>query len=307
VVYKRQAPMGGLLRPLLLVRSALAVGGTLAPVLPAAVGLEYVHMGSLGHRTGAPGSDPGRRDVPGAPDPRTAVYDRLGSATAVVMGSTPLYAWFEALSECAARGVREDRIAAVCRVQAEAGRAVRAGATRERATAGRLDIEAEHWLETARLTTAVPFAAACRVGATLAGAPPEWTDALAVYGEQLGMALRLQEELRPYVPERTRRGRRAHRGAAYEPLPTLPLLLAFDRADVRQHDALCRAFAVPAGAGAFRLIRSLVIETGGHRVAAGFVQRYAIRAAGALTALPDTSHRRRLEALVPTPVTGPLR
>ncbi|GLF92660.1 polyprenyl synthetase family protein [Streptomyces yaizuensis] len=298
------APAGpdGLLRPLLLVRSALATGGSLARVLPAAVGLEYVHSGGARH----PSADGDRADraVPGAPGPRTAIHDRLGSATAVVLATTPFHTWFEALSECAARGVPEDRIILACRIHAAAARAVRAGTAGERGRTGPPD--AAGWLDAARLITAAPFAAACRIGATLAGAPAEGAAALAVYGEHLGMALRIQYVLRPFTlsPHGDGNGHRAQDPGDHRIARTLPVLLAHDLADPAQRLALDGALAAAPGPGPARAIHALVVETGGHLAAAGLGRRHAIRAAGALTALPDNAHRRRLLALVPAPA-GP--
>src|SRR5581483_6111011 len=72
-------PSGKLLRPLLVVRSALTVGGELFGVLPAAVGIECVHVGSLMHDD-IIDKDSTRRGRP-------AVHTVFGPEQAIVAGN----------------------------------------------------------------------------------------------------------------------------------------------------------------------------------------------------------------------------
>ncbi|MFI8251964.1 polyprenyl synthetase family protein [Streptomyces filamentosus] len=57
----------------------------------------------------------------------------------------------------------------------------------------------EEYLEMLRLKTAVLASAACRIGATLAGAADPAATALTAYGEDLGMAFQIRDDLLPYA------------------------------------------------------------------------------------------------------------
>ncbi|MER7048449.1 polyprenyl synthetase family protein [Streptomyces jumonjinensis] len=293
-------PAGRLLRPLLLVRSALAVGGAVGPVLPAAVGLECVHAGSLVHDDIIDG-DRTRRGRP-------AVHDRFGPATAIVTGNALFFSWFEALCECAARGVPETRVAAACRIQAEAGRRICEGAARELTLAGRLDTAVDDYLEMARLKTAVLISAACRIGAVLAGGRTADTEALAAFGEHLGMAFQIRDDLLPYGRSPGAAGKPADSDLRNQ-RPTLPVLLARDRASASQRAELRRAFAALPDPMTAALIRRLVVTTDAHTAAARLAEKHAARAFRDLARLPETAHRRRLAALAVTALgrAGPAR
>src|SRR5262249_22440357 len=113
-------PPGKLLRPLLVLRSALAVGGILQQVLPAAVGFEAVHTGSLIHDD-IIDRDADRRGRP-------AVHAVLGPSRAIIAGNALFFDWFAALGECARRGIPTDRVTRAMEVQAEAGAEICRGA-----------------------------------------------------------------------------------------------------------------------------------------------------------------------------------
>ncbi|MCP2302731.1 geranylgeranyl diphosphate synthase, type I [Actinokineospora globicatena] len=170
---------GVLLRPLLLVRSALAVGGRLEDVLPAAVGVECAHVGGAIHD-----------DLISRREGREAVHSRFGEGAAIIAGDALCFTWFEALADVEARA---EVVVEVMRVQASAGRLACKGAALELALG--VDAPVSAYLEMAHYKTAAMTSAACRIGALLAGAAPEHTVALAGFGEALGMALHLRGDL----------------------------------------------------------------------------------------------------------------
>lgn len=276
-------PPGKLMRPLLLVYSALAVGGQLEQVVPAAAGLECAHAGSLVH------DDLIDRDA--VRRGRAAVHARFGPGTAVVAGNSLFFAWFDALAECADRGVPAPRIVAAMRVQARAGREACEGAARELVQTGDLGIPVEAYLEMARLKTAVLFSAACRIGAALAGAGEGEAAALAGYGEALGIAFQIRDDLLPYtggVPDKPSDSDLRNQR------PTLPVLLARDHAGPAQREQLAHAFSTPPDDRSGKRIRELVTATGGLNAAAELARTHIRRALAHLDALPDTTARDRL-------------
>ncbi len=279
-------PSGKLLRPMLLLHCAGAVGGEVQQVLPAAAGLECAHAGSLIHDD-LIDQDAVRRG-------RAAVHTRFGPGTAIVTGNALFFAWFEGLAECAARGVPHDRITAVMRIQARAGRLACDGVTRELNQAGALGTTVEEYLEMIRLKTAVLIEAACRIGATLAGAQGADVEGLAAYGEALGMAFQIRDDLLPY---------RAAPAIAGKPgesdlrnlRPTLPVLLALQLGTATQRTALRRAFASPPGT-CEEEIRALVAATGAPAQVNALADSRLAQALDHLSALPDSPHRRCLSA-----------
>ncbi|MEU6064509.1 polyprenyl synthetase family protein [Streptomyces sp. NPDC047082] len=279
-------PPGKLLRPLLLVHSALAVGGVLEQVVPAAAGLECAHAGSLVH------DDLIDRDA--VRRGRAAVHARFGPGTAVVAGNSLFFAWFDALAECADRGVPASRIVTAMRVQARAGREACEGAARELAQTGDLGIPVEAYLEMARLKTAVLFSAACRIGAALAGAGECEAAALAGYGEALGIAFQIRDDLLPYTGGLS--GKPSDSDLRNQ-RPTLPVLLARDHAGPAQREQLARAFTTPPDERTGNRMRELVAATGALHTAAELAQEHIRRALAHLDALRETPARNRLRAI----------
>jgi geranylgeranyl pyrophosphate synthase len=219
--YALQAP-SKLLRPLLLCHSALAFGASLHQVLPAAVGFECAHTGSLLHDD-ILDNDPLRRGRP-------AVHTRYGPEQAIVAGNALFFALFTHLAECGERGISDDRIRHALAVQARAGLEVCRGAAHELTLAGDFDSGVAAYLAMARRKTAVMLAAACQIGAILAGAACHEQEKLAEFGEHLGLAFQIRDDLLPY--DALGRSGKPGDSDLRNRRPTLPVLLALDPATV---------------------------------------------------------------------------
>ncbi|WP_207400786.1 polyprenyl synthetase family protein [Actinomadura roseirufa] len=289
-------PSGKLLRPSLVVLSALAVGGEAGRALPAAVGFEAVHTGSLLH------DDIIDRD--GTRRSRPAVHAAYGIERAIIAGNALFFEWFTALDQAAERGVPAEVVVAAMREQARAGTAVCHGAMAELDLSGGLDSPVEAYLAMARAKTAVLTRAACAVGALLGGAGPAAVESLAEFGEHVGLAFQIRDDLLPYLP------RDGAAGGAGEDVPAarmgkpadsdlrnrrpaLPLLLAWSRADDEQRDRLNRAL----GEGAVAQVHTVLRETGALRHAQRMAEEHRTRAHQALASLPGTPARDELAAL----------
>lgn len=187
-------PPGKLLRPVLLLESAAAVGGSPEQVGPAATGFELMHAGSLIHDDIIDGDELRRG--------REATHCRYGVDRAVVGADSLFFAVFETLGECRQRGVADRLISDATAVIAKAGLDITRGATLELDLSGELHDDTDMYLEMARLKTAALLSAACRTGAVLADGTPEQTDALTEFGEALGIAFQIQDDLLPYARPR---------------------------------------------------------------------------------------------------------
>jgi geranylgeranyl diphosphate synthase type I len=285
-------PPGKLIRPRLVVWSALAVGGELARALPAAVGFEAVHTGSLLHDDLIDRDDVRRE--------RPAVHTAFGAAQAIIAGNALFFEWFVALDRATRRGAPAEVIVAVMREQAAAGTAVCHGALAELDLSGTLDQPVKDYLAMARAKTAVLTRAACAVGALLGGAGSAEVASLADFGEHYGMAFQIRDDLLPYLSGGDRAG-----GGAGKPAdsdlrnrrPALPLLLAWEHADDDVRARLRRAMDEDDPATAIARVHELLDQTGALRRTRQLGDEYLLRARQALTALPAGCARTELAAM----------
>lgn len=251
-------PPGKLLRPVLLLQSAAAVGGSCERVMPAAVGVELVHVASLLHDD-ILDDDRLRRGKPSG-------HVRFGPGAAVLGGDALMFALFEQVVECGRRGVPEAAVTRAVGTLARAGRRMAQGVARELDPVRAPDA-VDGYLEMVRLKTSALLSACCEVGAVLGGGSPAQARALAGYGDALGVAFQIRDDLLPYGPQAGREGKPADSDLR-NGRPSLPLLLAG-----------------PVSKDPEKVGR-LLVETGALEESTRLARRYAERARRELDALP---------------------
>jgi geranylgeranyl diphosphate synthase, type I len=244
-------PAGKLLRPIMMLHAAEAVGGSAADVLPAALGMEYLHVATLVHDD-IIDADPLRRGRPTVP----VAY---GVPGAILAGDHLIFSAFGALADGTAR-VQPGQVIAAIAALADAGRDLCCGQMVETQLVGDLDAGARRYPEVIRLKTGALFRVVCQIGALLGGADTSTASRLGRYGEQVGMAFQIRDDLLDYraltdgadLSSDLRNGR-----------PTLPLLLAYQAASEPQR-LLLRTVLRRGGsaAGDGGLIAALLTETG---------------------------------------------
>jgi len=280
-------PPGKLLRPLLTIRAGLAVGGELTQILPAAVGFEAVHVGSLIHDDLIDGDEVRRG--------RSSVTSAYGPAKAIVTGNALFFGWFGALGECVQLGVPAERVTKAMAVQAEAGSLTCRGVFLELDLAGDLECTVEKYVAMVEGKTAALMAAACRVGAILGGGDVRSIELLGSFGHHLGVAYQIRDDLLPYVT--TMRDKPADSDLR-NGRPTLPVLLAYhhgddgDRAEIR-HALLSE----PDPHLALTTVHGLLTKTGAIADAQTMAESHEQLAHQALEGLaptPQISHLKRL-------------
>lgn len=283
-------PPGKLLRPSLVLHAALTVGGELGAVLPAAVGIEGAHVGSLLHDD-IIDRDTQRRG-------RAAVHTEFGPAQAVVAGNALFFSWFAALSECGRLGVPADRVERAMAVQAEAGVAICRGAFDELEMRGDLELGVGAYVAMARAKTAVLLAAACRVGAILGGGDAPTTELLGDFGDHLGICFQIRDDLLPYDPIAARAMGKPSDSDVRNRRPTLPVLIAHRRADPKSRAALRHALLDETEPElALCRIRAVLERTGALDTAHAMADDYARGARELLTRLPATAQVAHVRAL----------
>lgn len=221
---------GKRIRPLLCLFSCEAVGGARAAALPAACALELIHSYSLIHDDlPALDNDDWRRGQP-------SNHRVHGEAMAILAGDALLALAFELIA-------RPGDLPAQVQVQVMHELARAAG------PAGMcggqvLDMQGEKAVQTAeqiltvyRLKTGALIRAAVRMGALLGGADPRQLAALTEYGEALGQAFQLVDDLLDLTGSLDTLGKTPGKDLAQEKR-TYPALKGMDAARTRAGECL---------------------------------------------------------------------
>jgi geranylgeranyl diphosphate synthase, type I len=256
--------------------AAEAVGGAPADVVAAALGMEYLHVATLVHDD-IIDADELRRGRPAVP----VAY---GIPNAIVAGDHLIFSAFASIVDEQGT-VSPAHVVAAAAALAAAGRDLCRGQMLEAQMVGDLDAGARWYPEMIRLKTGALFRAVCHIGALLGGADTEVAYGLARYGEYVGIAFQIRDDLLDYLatPEQTgkpaasdlRNGR-----------PTLPLLLAYDAAtDTQRLELLAVLRRRGADDGDVEWVNDLLEEIGAVRYARHQMTTHAEFADAELAAL----------------------
>jgi geranylgeranyl pyrophosphate synthase len=198
---------GKRLRPLLVLLCAAADEGEAS--IRAAAAVELVHMATLVHDDVV--------DRAALRRGQATVFATRGREAATATGDFVFSRAFALLTE-------NDDEAQVA-VLADACLALAVGELAQRHDAYRADVTEERYLLRCRLKTASLFAAACRLGALAAGRPEPESEALQEFGQHLGVAFQMLDDLLDVSGPAERTGK--HRGTdLLDGTVTLPLILA---------------------------------------------------------------------------------
>lgn len=279
-------PAGKLFRPILLLQSAMAVGGDPARVLPAAAGTEYGHVASLIHDDVIDGDDV-RRGRPSVPH-------RFGLENAIVSGDSLFFSIFLCLAACRERGVPDDRIVRTLRVVAQAGIDLCEGQSLESRMRGDLGSGVDAYLTMIRHKTAALFRASCQSGGLLGGGSERQVEALGAYGEALGLAFQIWDDLLPYASDTETAGKSAVSDVRNRRI-TLPVIFVQQTAGAGDRALLHGIMVgVEPPADAYARMLALVTRTGALEASRALAVRYVDTALTALGELPATPSRVRL-------------
>jgi len=240
---------GKRLRPLLVCVAAGVPPPETDGLVRAAVAVELVHGATLVHDDVLDGS-PLRR---GRPTVVAAAGRRLATATGDLLFSR---AFAELVGARSLPSVR---------VLSRASLELAMGELMQRADAWNTGVDVERYLERCRLKTAALFRAACELGAIEGGGP---VDALGAFGEQIGLAFQILDDVLDVSgpPERTGKPRGAD---LLDGTVTLPLIVArsrdaeLARLDVRSVRTVADAAATCeriAATGAFSVAKARAFE-----------------------------------------------
>lgn len=238
--YSLLAP-GKRVRPCLAVMACEACGEDPTAALPAAVAVEMIHTYSLIHD-----------DLPAMDDDelrrgRPTNHVQFGESTAILAGDALLTLAFEVL----AHGIEDPQIAIACirDLASAAGAEGMVGgqqADLEAESAEQIslnELEAIHRRKTGRLLTA-PLTIGGRIG----GASPETLNNLKIYGESVGLAFQIADDLLDVVGDSGRMGKQVQKDAEHGK-STYPALLGIEESRKRAKQLVDRACSAIAEFG----------------------------------------------------------
>ncbi|MEU9123600.1 polyprenyl synthetase family protein [Streptomyces sp. NPDC048506] len=243
-------PSGKLLRPVLCVESAKSVGGDVGAVLTFAAGLECLHVASLIHDD-IVDQDPVRRG-------RASTAEQFGIAEALLAGDALSMTGYTAMIS----GRPGDRVLEAVRVVVDALNRMCRAMMRETEIREDLDCGLSTVLGVIRGKTAALIGAACESGAILVGATHAQKGHLRRYGELIGQAFQMRDDLLPYTVDDRVTGKTAVSDVANRQ-PTLPVVLAYQaasEADRRRLTTVFRGDVDPVTA--HRDVLDIVLRTG---------------------------------------------
>jgi len=196
---------GKRLRPVLTLLACEACGGTAEDALPAACALEMVHTYSLIHD-----------DLPAMDDDdlrrgRPTNHKQFGEALAILAGDALLTRAFELI----ARGIRPPDVAAECcaDLAAAAGAAGMVGGqvadleAEDLTPTGDRSVDGTRLIGIHRRKTGALIACAVSLGARVAGVNESLRKSLAGYGQNIGLAFQITDDLLDIAGDRDRMGK----------------------------------------------------------------------------------------------------
>jgi len=148
----------------------------------------------------------------------------------------------------------------------------------------------EHYLRVVAGKTGSLIATSARYGAMFAGAPEEVVDALTSYGEKVGVAFQLSDDILDIASESSESGKTPGTDLR-EGVPTLPVLIASKSAD-------------PADARLLELLAGDLTDDALHAEALGLLRAHPAMAAARDYVASEANEAKRLLGVVPE---GPVR
>ncbi len=175
--------MGGKrVRPVLMMLAYNMFKENPADILMTACGLETYHNYTLLHDDLMDNADV-RRGKP-------TVHRKWDANTAILSGDSMLVLAYQRIAQCPA-----DKLEPVLRLFTETALEIGEGQQYDMDFENRTDVTEEEYIEMIRLKTSVLLACAAKTGAILADAPVSDANSLYAFGEKLGLAFQLQDDL----------------------------------------------------------------------------------------------------------------
>lgn len=270
---------GKRLRPMLLLLAAKALGEAQQHHLVMAAVIEFIHTATLLHDDVVDESALRR-----GKESANAVW---GNAASVLVGDYLYSSAFEMM-------VRTNNMR-VMEILSKTTTAIAEGEVLQLLNCNNPSTTEAQYLEVIARKTAILFSAATRLAAVISGATSEEEEALAIYGQQLGVAFQLIDDALDYKSSTEDLGKNLGDDLA-EGKPTLPLIRAIQTGTPEQAQVVINAIQT-GSREAFNDVYAIVKATNSIEYTEQCADEAAAKAIAAVSILPDSAYRQALEAL----------
>lgn len=267
---------GKRLRPLLVLLAGKTLGYSGDDLRLLAATIEFLHTSTLLHDDVV--------DASGLRRGRATANAQWGNAPSVLVGDFLYARSFEMMVELGSMPVM--------RIISQATRVIAEGEVLQLSKVRDASTTEETYMEVIRGKTAMLFEASTHSAAALANAPHEQAEALRLFGDALGIAFQLVDDLLDYRGDAASLGKNVGDDLA-EGKPTLPLIATM-RDGTPEQAALVRKAIQQGGSQDLEGIRAAVEAAGALDYTAKLAREYAARAVEYLKALPDNEYRAAL-------------
>lgn len=266
-------------RPMVLMLAAQALGGRSPWAAQLAAVVELIHTATLLHDDVVDESTLRRG--------RETANTRFGNAASVLTGDFLYSRAFEMMVE-----VEEPRVMAIL---AQATNRIAEGEVLQLMNMGDPAVTEARYLEVIHRKTATLFAAATQLAAVLEQADAPVEAALTAYGQHLGTAFQLIDDVLDYTGDEAHTGKHVGDDLA-EGKPTLPLIYTMTHGDAASADCVRQAIA-NQDAGAITAVCQAIEQSGALAYTAGLAQNEAEQAKANIAFLPESPFKHALIAL----------
>ncbi|MED5492346.1 octaprenyl diphosphate synthase [Halopseudomonas pachastrellae] len=270
---------GKRLRPLVVLLGARACGADSSEQHTLAAIIEFLHTATLLHDDVVDTSDLRRG--------RSTANALWGNAPSVLVGD---FLYSRAFEMMVALGNMQ-----VMQILANATNVIAEGEVLQLSKVRDANTDEATYMEVIRSKTAMLFEAASHSAAVLAGAKTDQIEALREFGDALGIAFQLMDDLLDYSGDAAEMGKNVGDDLA-EGKPTLPLIYTM-RHGTEEQAALVRQAIQKGGTEDITPIREAVTASGALDYTARLAQQHADRAIALLDTLPASEYRDALEQL----------
>ena len=270
---------GKRLRPMLLTLCAHACDYQGKDHIPLAAIIEFIHTATLLHDDVVDESDLRRG--------QQSVHSVWGNAASVLVGDFLYSRSFQMMVGLDSMRIME--------VLAETTNTIAEGEVQQLLNMGDPEVDQQRYMQVIENKTAKLFEAACRLGAIIGGQSAEIENSLAVFGNCLGSAFQIADDVLDYTGEADTMGKNAGDDLA-EGKPTLPLIIARERCSEKNRALLDNAIR-NGSVDDLRPILDIIEETNSLNSAMDIARARALEARQAIEVLPESAWRTALEQL----------
>lgn len=270
---------GKRLRPALVLLTAGALGVDSADKYKLAAVVELIHTATLLHDDVVDESTLRRG--------RATANETFGNPASVLVGDFLHTRSFQMMVEVGSLPI--------LKVLSDATNVIAEGEVMQLINTHDADLTEEGYLHVIRSKTAKLFEASAQIAAQLAQASPEVEAACATYGQALGTAFQIIDDVLDYDGNTQEMGKNLGDDLR-EGKNTLPLIIAMQRANA-EDAALIRQAIEQGSTEQLPAILSIIRATGALDATREAAHQEALRAIDALRALPDNAHTQAMEQL----------